>query len=132
MFKNKRSTFSQYNSNSNSNSNTYQKYYEKRNTNFNDTYNNANKHLSNNANNKYIKKEITYSNNIKTELIDFIYSKLDINKYKYTIIENEEQINKLFDKKYNISFNYSGVNGFLVFIKLNGSFYSFVVDRKTL
>ncbi len=69
---------------------------------------------------------------INQQLIKYIYSTIDISKFKYEMIEYETDMSKFISGKYSLSGNFSGKNCFLVFTKLKSKFYSFLVDRKQL
>lgn len=68
---------------------------------------------------------------IKEQLLNFIYKKLDVSRYKYKLLEFEKDLDQLKNTKF-ISPNYNGINSLLVFTRLKDKFYSFTVDRRTL
>lgn len=83
-------------------------------------YNNSNN--SNSANNIYIKQQ----------LINYIYSTVELSNFKYKIIEYETDLPLLLKHKHFVSANFSGSNCLLVFTKIRDKFYSYLIDRKTL
>jgi hypothetical protein len=88
---------------------------------------NSNKYQNHNDNSH------NYDLNEKKLLIDYIYSNINISKFKYKLLENYSDLaNFQESQKFYVSANFSGSNCLLVFCKLKGKFYSFMVDRKTL
>jgi len=74
-----------------------------------------------------------YDLNEKKLLIDYIYSNINISKFKYKLLENYSDLaNFQESQKFYVSANFSGSNCLLVFCKIKSKFYSFMVDRKTL
>ena len=74
-----------------------------------------------------------YDLNEKKLLIDYIYSNINISKFKYKLLENSSDLaNFQESQKFYISANFSGSNYLLVFCKIKSKFYSFMIDRKTL
>jgi hypothetical protein len=69
---------------------------------------------------------------IKTDVINYIYDKLDLSDYKFSIIKNTADIFDLKNSKYYITANYGGMTFLLVFIKIQEKYYSYLVDRRTL
>ena len=74
-----------------------------------------------------------YDLNEKKLLIDYIYSNINISKFKYKLLENSSDLaNFQESQKFYISANLSGSNYLLVFCKIKSKTYSFMIDRKTL
>ena len=69
---------------------------------------------------------------LKQQLINYIYSTVELSNFKYKIIEYDSDLPLLLKQKHFVSANFSGSNCLLVFIKIRDKFYSYLVDRKTL
>jgi hypothetical protein len=76
--------------------------------------------------NNYSKFDVT-----KMDIINYVYSSCQLANYKYTILENENQL-ELFKGKYHVSINYAGYNNLLVFVKIREKYYSYLIDKKKL
>jgi hypothetical protein len=70
--------------------------------------------------------------NVKKRIIEYIFSAVDVSKYKYTILRVESDLEAFKSDQYYISLNFNGKNCFLVLVKLGNEFYSIIVDRKQL
>ena len=71
-----------------------------------------------------------YDNNeLKKDLIGYIYDTIDVARFNYEVLNNETQLSKFLSSTYYIAPNFCGKNCFLVFMKLKSKFYSFLVDR---
>jgi hypothetical protein len=77
-------------------------------------------------------EEIETSHAVKQQLVKFIYDSINISKFKYKLMEYEYDLPMLKDYNYFVSPNYNGINGLLIFIKIKDSYYSFIIDRRTL
>ena len=87
---------------------------------------NSNKYKQNNYYDNYSSEE-------KKFLIDYIYSNINISKFKYKLLENYSDLSSFQESsKFYVSANFSGSNCLMVFCKMKGKNYSFMVDRKTL
>lgn len=69
---------------------------------------------------------------IKSKLIDMLYNMIDIAKLRYKILEQKSDLPLLKNSRHYISPNYNGANCFLFFTKFNRTYYSLLVERKTL
>jgi hypothetical protein len=70
--------------------------------------------------------------NIKSHILDFLYNKIEVNEHKYTIIKNISDIYDLKSKKYYVSGNSCGINSFLIFMKKDENYYSYLIDRRSI
>jgi hypothetical protein len=68
----------------------------------------------------------------KNMLIDFIYSSIDISKFRYELLQYQSDLQRLQNQKYYLSANFTGKNCFLVFTTIRNKYYQYLVDRKTL
>lgn len=69
---------------------------------------------------------------IKQQLISYVYNRLPIKKFRYNIVKTQTDIDYLKNNPHYVGFNFYGFSNFLVFLELEGSYYSFFIDRKTL
>ena len=91
---------------------------------------NFNKYQNNSTSGSYSNE---YDLNEKKMIIDYIYSNINISKFKYKLLENYSDLSSFQDSsKFHVSANFSGSNCLLVFCKLKNKNYTFLVDRKTL
>lgn len=72
------------------------------------------------------------SPHIKRQLINHIYTTVDLSTLKYKMLEYENDLILLTKQKYYVSANFAGSNCLLIFMRTNGNYYSYLVDRKTL
>ena len=80
-------------------------------------------------------KQNFYSNNVdqfRKQLIDYIYTKIDISRFKYELLQYDVELPQLLKQKYFVSANFSGSNCLFVFTKIRDKFHSYLIDRKTL
>lgn len=68
----------------------------------------------------------------KRKLVDYLYSVIDISKYKYELISKKGDAKKFLLAPYFMSGNFVGDNCFLIFTKLKDSLTSSIINRKTL
>lgn len=87
-----------------------------------------------------MQKKITLGNyegilcdyDIKNKVIEFLYNKLDLHKYRYKILNDIQTLKYLQDNEHYISPNYKGYNYLLIFLKINEINYCVLIDRKKL
>lgn len=70
----------------------------------------------------------------QSQLYNYIVSSVNLSNYKYKIIDSVDEINILMSKsnEFCIGQNFVGTSCLLVFIKLQGVYYSFIVDKKNI
>ena len=69
---------------------------------------------------------------LREQLKNFIYRNINLSKFKYKILKNDDDLKLLLSTKYFGSFNYFGSNCLLVFAKISDKYVSCIIDRKTL
>lgn len=89
------------------------------------SYNHKNLNRTTNSNNYQ-------DNSIKSYLLDYLYNKIEVGEHKYTVIKNIGDIYDLKSKKYYLSANSCGINSILIFMKKDGEYYSYLVDRRSI
>lgn len=70
--------------------------------------------------------------NIKSHLLDYLYNKIEVGEHKYTIIKNIGDIYDLKSKKHYISANSCGINAIIIFLKKDGEYLSYLIDRRSI
>lgn len=68
----------------------------------------------------------------KGELIDYLYSQINLSRYKYKILEEERDLPLLQEQKMYVSPTFNGIQGFLIFKRIKDKFYSLIIDRRSL
>jgi hypothetical protein len=76
---------------------------------------------------------------LKTKIIDYIFSIIELSKYIYNMLENVQQLNFLKTNEHYVSPNFKGFNYFLLFYKFKDSIqknkdssYCIAIDKKNL
>jgi len=69
---------------------------------------------------------------LNRSLVSWVYDSIEMSRYNFRMLKDVSDLSMLLTNRYYLSGNYSGVNCFLVFTKLKGKFYSFIVERKML
>lgn len=71
-------------------------------------------------------------NDIKNKIIDYLYSQLNLSKYRYGMLDNIQKLKFLQDNEHYVSPNYKGLSYFLIFMVINSKSYCVLIDRKKL
>jgi len=71
-------------------------------------------------------------NDIKNKIIDYLYSQLNLSKYRYGMLDNIQKLKFLQDNEHYVSPNYKGLSYFLIFMIINSKSYCVLIDRKKL
>ena len=76
---------------------------------------------------------------LKTKIIDYIFSIIELSKYRYNMLENIQQLNFLKTNEHYVSPNFKGFNYFLLFYRFKDniqknkeSSYCIAIDKKNL
>lgn len=69
---------------------------------------------------------------IKTELLKYLYNKLQLYNYKFTEIKCNGDIVNLRNSHYYISANYGGIMNLLIFLEINNNYYCYLIDRRSI
>lgn len=78
------------------------------------------------------KSENERNSNFNQQLINWIYSTVDLSKFKYEIIQFDNELPRLIKQKHYVSANFFGSSTLLVFTKIKDRYYTYTVERKTL
>jgi hypothetical protein len=68
----------------------------------------------------------------KQKVIDWLYLKLDLSKYRYIIMNNVSKLKFLQDNEHYVSPNFKGYNYLLIMVKINNKNLCLAIDRKKL
>jgi hypothetical protein len=68
----------------------------------------------------------------KSNVVDFLYSKIDLSKYRYNILNHIDKLKFLQENIHFVSPNYNGFNYLIIFMKLNNENVCIAIDRKKL
>lgn len=119
------------------------KYNNYKNSNNSNNYNNNYK----NTNNYYNKPKVSFQDNdvqsessvddntntnTKNIVLDYLYNKIEVADHKYVLIKNIGDVYELKNRKYYVSGNSCGINSFLIFMKKDNNYYSYLVDRRSI
>lgn len=69
---------------------------------------------------------------VKNKIIDYLYSKLDLSKYRYIMLNNVQKLKFLHDNEHYVSPNFRGYNYLLIMLTINNTQYCVAIDRKKL
>lgn len=88
-------------------------------------------------NNETYKKPPTQNSNIyipsiKHQLVNFIYSNIELNKYNFALIDNKSVLLPLYKNDYYVMPIYFGKKSLLIFNKFGNNYYSYMIERKLL
>ena len=78
-----------------------------------------------------MKRENDVSIDIKTYIINFIKESINTSKLGYDIINTEEKMQEI-TSEYDMLPNYNGINCFMVFLRHERKYYSYIVDRRCI
>jgi hypothetical protein len=91
-----------------------------------------NKYIKKQDNDKEIENNETTNLQIKNIILDYLYNKIEVGEHKYILIKTMGDIYELKNNKYYISGNTCGINSFMIFMKKDNNYYSYLVDRRSI
>ena len=68
----------------------------------------------------------------KSKVVDWLYSKLDLSKHRYVILNNVQKLKSLQEDIHYVSPNFKGYNYLLLMLTLESKNYCVAIDRKKL
>jgi len=73
-------------------------------------------------------------NDIKTKkkIIDFLFNTINLSKYRYTFLNSHSNLKFLKENEHYVSPNFHGYNYLLIFMTINDSHLSIMIDRRKL
>ena len=71
-------------------------------------------------------------NDIKMNIIDYLYSKIDLSKYRFIMLNTIQKLNYLQENEHYVSPNFKGHNYLLIILTINSNKYCVIIDRKKL
>jgi hypothetical protein len=75
---------------------------------------------------------ILMDNDNKQKVIDYLYSKLDLSKYRYIMLNNVQKLKFLQDNEHYVSPNFRGYNYLIMMLTINDKQHCVAIDRKKL
>jgi hypothetical protein len=69
---------------------------------------------------------------IKKKVIDYLYSKLDLSKHRYIMLNNIQKLKFLQENEHYVSPNFKGYNYLVLFLQINDKPLTVAIDRKKL
>jgi hypothetical protein len=72
------------------------------------------------------------STNLKQQLINYVYSNVELFKFNYKLLQFESDLPLLIKEKKKVAGTFSGPNCLLVFTKIRDRFHTVLIDKKTL
>ena len=69
---------------------------------------------------------------LKNKIIDFLFSSIDLSKYRYNMLSNIQKLQFLKDNEHYVTPNFMGYNYLLLFLIIDGDKYSVAIDKKNL
>lgn len=69
---------------------------------------------------------------LKSKIIDFLFSSIDLSNYRYNMLSNIQKLQFLKDNEHYVSPNFMGYNYLLLFLSIDNNKYCVAVDKKRL
>ena len=75
---------------------------------------------------------IITDNETKFKVIEYLYSKIDLSKFRYIMLNNIQKLKFLQENEHYVLPNFRGYNYLLIMLTINNKYYCVVIDRKKL
>ena len=72
------------------------------------------------------------NNNLKNQILNYLYNKIDLSNHRYIILDNIQKLSYLKNNEHYVSPNYIGINYILLMMSINKNNYCIIIDRKNL
>lgn len=69
---------------------------------------------------------------LKEQMVNYIFNTIDLSRFKYELLQFDNELHQLVEKKYFLSANFAGLNCLLIFTKIRDAYHVCMIDRKTL
>jgi hypothetical protein len=77
--------------------------------------------------------EGTYvSNEIKSKIIDYLYSKINLSQHRFIMLDTVHKLQKLKENEHYVAPNYKGYSYFLIMVTIDNRKYCVAINRKKL
>ena len=70
--------------------------------------------------------------NLKKNIVNYLFSNIDLSKYRYSMLKNEMNLSFLKNNKHYVSPNFKGINYLVIFMLLDNKKYCVLIDKKNL
>ena len=71
-------------------------------------------------------------NDIKSKIIDYLYTKINLSKYRFIMLDNIHKLNTLAERTHYVGPNYKGYSYLLIMITIENKKYCVAINRKKL
>ena len=69
---------------------------------------------------------------LKSKIIDFLFSSIDLSNYRYNMLTNVQRLQFLKDNEHYVTPNFMGYNYLLLFLTIDGNKYSVAICNGTV
>ena len=69
---------------------------------------------------------------LKSKIIDFLFSSIDLSEYRYNMLNNLQKLQFLKENEHYVTPNFMGYNYLLLFLTVDGNKFCVAIDKKRL
>lgn len=70
--------------------------------------------------------------NLKKSIMEYLFSNIDLSKYRYKMLNDENNLEFLKNNKHYVSPNFKGINYLMIFIEINNKKHCILIDKRNL